>query len=192
MIARALILLAALCLASGAGAAPPDAEPAFGPELQGFDYPFPVKTFDFDSQRQPLRMAYMDVAAAQPNGRVAVLLHGKNFCAATWEATIRAQRSRLPRDRAGSDWLLQIEQAGTIPVSVSSSSRGTPTRCWSRSASSSATIIGHSTGGMLAVRYALMYPREVERSRWSTRLASRTGRPRACPRSASINGMRAS
>jgi hypothetical protein len=33
-------------------------------------------------------MAYMDVKPARPTGRVAVLLHGKNFCAATWQTTI--------------------------------------------------------------------------------------------------------
>jgi pimeloyl-ACP methyl ester carboxylesterase len=31
----------------------------------------------------------MDVKPSKPNGRTAVLLHGKNFCAATWESTIR-------------------------------------------------------------------------------------------------------
>ena len=35
-----------------------------------------------------LSMAYMDVRPAQPNGRTVVLLHGKNFCGATWEDTI--------------------------------------------------------------------------------------------------------
>jgi pimeloyl-ACP methyl ester carboxylesterase len=34
-------------------------------------------------------MAYMDVApAGAANGKTAVLLHGKNFCGATWEQTI--------------------------------------------------------------------------------------------------------
>ena len=35
-------------------------------------------------------MAYMDVKPARPNGRTAVLLHGKNFCGATWQGTIAA------------------------------------------------------------------------------------------------------
>lgn len=36
-------------------------------------------------------MAYLDVApTGKPNGHTAVLLHGKNFCAATWEQTIAA------------------------------------------------------------------------------------------------------
>ena len=63
-------------------------------------------------------MAYMDVQPARPNGRTAVLLHGKNFCAATWEPTITASdRGGLPRDRAGPDRLLQVEQAGRYQFS---------------------------------------------------------------------------
>src|SRR6201991_1993928 len=44
------------------------------------------------SQGESLHMAYMDVAPADPahaNGRTAVLLHGKNFCAATWWPTMQ-------------------------------------------------------------------------------------------------------
>jgi pimeloyl-ACP methyl ester carboxylesterase len=36
-------------------------------------------------------MAYMDVKPEAPNGRTMVLLHGKNFCAATWRGSIAAQ-----------------------------------------------------------------------------------------------------
>jgi hypothetical protein len=56
---------------------------AYGPELQGFEYPYPVMQFEFSSQRQTLHMAYMDVHPDSWNGRTAVLLHGKNYCAAT-------------------------------------------------------------------------------------------------------------
>ena len=64
--------------------------PRYGARLEGFDYPHPVRTFAFASQDQPLEKAYLDVAPARPNGRTVVLLHGKNFCAATWDATITA------------------------------------------------------------------------------------------------------
>ena len=90
---RLLSLVAAACLAcagivQGAWAAD---GPAYGPRLEGFDYPWPVQVFDFTSQKQAMQMAYLDVApSGTPNGRVAVLLHGKNFCAATWEDTITA------------------------------------------------------------------------------------------------------
>src|SRR5688500_7829523 len=59
------------------------------PMLADFDYPFPVQRFDFSSQGQDLSMAYMDVQPDKPNGRTVVLLHGKNFCGATWEGVMR-------------------------------------------------------------------------------------------------------
>src|SRR5690606_4835633 len=65
--------------------------PAYGPRLEGFDYPHPVRMHAFRSQRQGLEMAYMDVPpTGDPNGRTVVLLHGKNFCGATWEDSIAA------------------------------------------------------------------------------------------------------
>jgi len=66
-----------------------DDGPAYGPMLEGYDYPFPVQHFRFQSQGVAMDMAYMDVNPAQPNGHTITLLHGKNFCAATWGATIR-------------------------------------------------------------------------------------------------------
>jgi hypothetical protein len=61
-------------------AGPPVANPSatYGVELQGFRYPYPVKQFSFSSQRQMLHMTYMDVLPVSPNGRTAVMLHGKN------------------------------------------------------------------------------------------------------------------
>src|SRR5437588_7477295 len=92
---RALVL--SLCLVpqafpqTGRVAVSPDAGPAYGPKLEGFSYPWPVTLYHFQSQDQPLEMAYMDVKPSiKPNGRIAVLLHGKNFCSATWESTIRS------------------------------------------------------------------------------------------------------
>ncbi|WP_158818693.1 alpha/beta fold hydrolase [Methylocapsa sp. S129] len=135
--------------------------PVYGPELEGFDYPYPVKQFAFVSQGQNLHMAYMDVAAAKaPRGAI-VLLHGKNFCGATWEAAIRVlsdagYRVIVP-DQIGfcksskpGDYLFSFEQlAGNTRALLASLGV------------EKATIMGHSTGGMLAIRYALMYPGQV-------------------------------
>ena len=145
-------------------AAPADDGPAYGPELQGFDYPWPVQRFRFSSQREALEMAYMDVApTAAANGRVAVLLHGKNFCAATWQATITAL--------AGAGYrVIAPDQVGFCKSSkpdryqFSFQQLAANTRALLASLGvSRAVIIGHSTGGMLAVRYALLYPDAVER-----------------------------
>ncbi|MGH6981503.1 MAG: alpha/beta fold hydrolase, partial [Stellaceae bacterium] len=81
------ILLLVGALAAGApGVAAAEDAAVYGPELQGFEYPWPVSYFAFTSQGEAMRMAYMDVKpAAAANGKTAVLFHGKNFCAATWE-----------------------------------------------------------------------------------------------------------
>ena len=63
---------------------PSDEAPAYGPELEGFSYPWPVLNFEFVCQGIPMHMAYMDVKPTTPNGRVVILLHGKNYVAASW------------------------------------------------------------------------------------------------------------
>ena len=83
---RKHLALALLLIALPAHA---DDGPAYGPMLEGYDYPFPVSHYRFESQGVAMDMAYMDVKPAQPNGHTIALLHGKNFCAATWGATIR-------------------------------------------------------------------------------------------------------
>ncbi|KAK0332218.1 hypothetical protein LTR94_025782, partial [Friedmanniomyces endolithicus] len=93
----AALLLAAACSAGASSALAqqsqnqrsPDALQTYGPRLEGFTYPYPVQTHAFESQRQALEMAFMDVAPrGAANGRTVVLLHGKNFCGATWAQTI--------------------------------------------------------------------------------------------------------
>ena len=81
--------LSALAMGLASAQQKPEQGPAYGQELEGFDYPFPVQRFTFTSQRQSLQMAYLDVKPDHPNGRTVVLLHGKNFCSATWETTIK-------------------------------------------------------------------------------------------------------
>lgn len=152
------LLYFSLC-APGARAAQ---DAVYGPELQGFDYPYPVKIFDFAGQRQDLRMAYMDIAPDKPNGRTAVLLHGKNFCAATWVETIKALTEAgyrvIAPDQIG---FCKSSKPERYQYSFQELARNTRALLDSLGVSD-ATIIGHSTGGMLAIRYALMYPRQVD------------------------------
>jgi pimeloyl-ACP methyl ester carboxylesterase len=136
--------------------------PAYGPELQGFNYPAPVGRFEFTSQGVPLQMAYMDVKPAHPNGRTAVLLHGKNFCAATWGATIHrlsdAGYRVIAPDQIG---FCKSSKPEHYQYSFQQLARNTHALLASLGVNQ-ATMIGHSTGGMLAIRYALMYPHETQ------------------------------
>ena len=53
-----LIVLLSLALPLAQAA---QAEPAYGPELEGFDYPWPEVRFHFSSQRQAVQMAYLEL-----------------------------------------------------------------------------------------------------------------------------------
>jgi len=157
-----LALCAVLATAAPSRAASADEAPAYGAELEGFPYPFPVLRRQFTSQGEPLAMAYMDVQPEAPNGRAVVLLHGKNFCAATWERTMVELR------RAGYR-VIAPDQVGfcksTKPEHYQFSFQQLAANTHALLAEfgvSGATVLGHSTGGMLGIRYALMYPGDVE------------------------------
>lgn len=150
--------LLAICLAS------PAVAQTYGPELQGFDYPAPVREFRVPSQRQTVTMAYLDVApSAAANGRIAVLLHGKNFCAATWEGTITALTGAgyrvIAPDQIG---FCKSTKPRSYQFTFQALARNTRALLQSLGIDH-AVMIGHSTGGMLAIRYALMYPNATDR-----------------------------
>lgn len=149
-------------LFSTASMAADDDGPVYGPELQGFDYPAPVHQFAFTSQGESLHIAYLDIAPANPNGRTAVLLHGKNFCAATWEGTLKALGEAgyrvIAPDQVG---FCKSSKPQHYQYSFQQLARNTHALLESIGVGQ-ATIIGHSTGGMLGIRYALMYPQQTE------------------------------
>jgi pimeloyl-ACP methyl ester carboxylesterase len=161
-IARSLLALFAALLASNSFAQT-DALPRYGARLEGFEYPYPVRTFAFSSQAQPLEMAYLDIAPVTPNGRTVVLLHGKNFCAATWESAISAltdagYRVVVP-DQIG---FCKSSKPQRYQYSFAQLAGNTQALLASLGIER-AVIVGHSMGGMLAASYALQYPAAVER-----------------------------
>jgi pimeloyl-ACP methyl ester carboxylesterase len=153
-------LIAAVLLSAAPARA--DDGPAYGPQLEGYAYPWPVEHFTFASQGAALDMAYMDVKPKTPNGRTVVLLHGKNFCAATWQGSIAALTAAGYR-------VIAPDQIGfcksTKPAHYQYSFQQLAANTHSllaRLGVSKATIVGHSTGGMLGIRYALMYPSDTD------------------------------
>ncbi|MCL1074435.1 alpha/beta fold hydrolase [Shewanella dokdonensis] len=137
-------------------------KPAYGAELEGFNYPWPVAQYAFQSQQQSLHMAYMDLQPAKANGHTVVLLHGKNFCGATWEATARSlseagYRVVMP-DQIG---FCKSSKPRAYQYSFQQLAQNTQALLASLSIDK-AIIMGHSTGGMLATRYSLMYPKQTE------------------------------
>jgi pimeloyl-ACP methyl ester carboxylesterase len=131
-----------------------------------FTYPWQVQLYNFTSQSQTLEMAFMDVRPSSiSNNKTAVLLHGKNFCAATWEGTARALLNAGYR-------VILPDQIGfcksTKPTGYQFSLQQLALNTYGflkavGLGDESVTLIGHSMGGMLATRYALMYPKTVAR-----------------------------
>jgi pimeloyl-ACP methyl ester carboxylesterase len=158
--AFALLFLASAAMADDAI---PKEGPAYGPQLEGYSYPFPLAHYRFQSQGVAMDMAYMDVRPTTPNGHGVVLLHGKNFCAATWEGSIRALSGAGYR-------VIAPDQIGwcksTKPEHYQYTFEQLAANTHALLASlgiTRAIVMGHSTGGMLAIRYGLLYPTDTER-----------------------------
>lgn len=148
----ALALLPAQAFAQAAS------EPVYGPELEEFTYPEPTQQYRFKSQGVDLQMTYMDVKPAKPNGRTVVLMHGKNFCGATWDGTTKAltqagYRVVVP-DQVGFCKSTKPQHYQYTFQQLADNTR----RLLESIGVKKAIVIGHSTGGMLATRYALMFP----------------------------------
>lgn len=133
-----------------------------------FTYPFPLKVFRFQSQlHEDLEMAFMDIPPCSGKDRhdtkTAVLLHGKNFCGATWEGTIRAltadgYRVVVP-DQIGFCKSTKVADYQYSLHQFAWNTRG----LLNTLGIGNVTVIGHSMGGMLAARFGLEYGHTVDK-----------------------------
>jgi pimeloyl-ACP methyl ester carboxylesterase len=129
--------------------------------LEGYDYPYSVDFLQVTIEGQDLRMAYMDVPPnGRDNGRVVMLLHGKNFFGTYWTKTIRA--------------LAQNGYRVIVPDQIGFGKSSKPNIHYSFHLLAALTkklldslgvkqvaVVGHSMGGMVATRFTLMYPETV-------------------------------
>ncbi|UUP19118.1 alpha/beta fold hydrolase [Nitratireductor thuwali] len=138
-------------------------EGVYGPRLEGFDYPYAIQTYSFTSQGAEHEMAYMDVAPkGTGNGRTVALLHGKNFCSATWEETISTLSDAgyrvIAPDQVG---FCASTKPDGYQFSLAQLAANTKSLLDSLGIER-VTLGGHSMGGMLAMRFAIQYPDSVE------------------------------
>ncbi|PRY63412.1 pimeloyl-ACP methyl ester carboxylesterase [Vreelandella songnenensis] len=146
------------------GSANADEVPTFDGELSGFEYAYPVERFEFSSQGQDMQMAYLDVAPDEgsANGRTVVLMHGKNFCAGTWEGTIEVLTGAgyrvIAPDQVG---FCKSTKPEHYQFSFHQLAANTHALLEALGVDE-VTAMGHSMGGMLATRFALMYPEQTE------------------------------
>ena len=129
--------------------------------LENYDYPYQVEFLPLTIEGQDLRMAYMNVPPEGKDlGRSVLLLHGKNFFGAYWKETIR--------------FLARNGYRVVIPDQLGFGKSSKPNIHYSFHLLASNTkklldvlgvkevaVVGHSMGGMLATRFALMYPEMV-------------------------------
>ena len=108
-------IFATACVA-GAAAAEPAA--VYGPELEGFDYPFTVQRFNFPSQGQSVSMAFMDIAPAT-RGHLLVIprAHSEDLLSIPHDdldATMHAAQDLAQRvkDRLGADGVNLLNSCG--------------------------------------------------------------------------------
>ena len=132
-------------------------------DLSNYDYPYPVSYMTFNSQQQDLKMAYMDVKPTNYNGHNVMLLHGKNFNGAYWETTINALAKAGYR-------VIVPDQIGfgksTKPAHYQFTFQqlATNTKTLLDTVGvNKISVLGHSMGGMVATRFALMFPETVEK-----------------------------
>jgi len=172
MLSRCIVIaVVAACTRPSPTATPAAARPAaqvpagaLDPMLTTYAYPYPVATFELRSQQQALTMAYLDVApTGTPNGRTALLLHGKNFSAAYWAPTIRVLADAgfrvIAPDQIGFGKSSKPARYQFTFEQLVANTRA----LLHRLGVDRVTVVGHSMGGMLAVRFALGLPARTER-----------------------------
>lgn len=131
--------------------------------LENVKYPYPVKYLPIAVENQDVRMAYMDVAPTKnANGKTAILFHGKNFGGYYWTNVIKT--------------LTGIGYRVIVPDQIGFGKSSKPfihysfhqMAAWNKKLLDTlgvqkAVVLGHSMGGMLATRFALLYPDKTEK-----------------------------
>ncbi len=129
-----------------------------GIRLEGYTYPFPEKVYRFESQQQPLEMVYMDVTPAGTARGTVLLLHGKNFSGSYFGQTAAALRDAGYRviipDQVGFG---KSSKPAHYQFSIQQLARNTRDLVTSLGISQ-VHVLGHSMGGMIAARFALLFP----------------------------------
>ena len=125
-------------------------------------YPYPVKYITINIDAQDTKMAYMDIRPASPNGESVILFHGKNFTAFYWSEVIaflsNAGYRVIAPDQVG--WGLSTKPNTKYSFEMLAHNN----RLLLDSLQiEKVNVIGHSMGGMLAARFALLFPEKTNR-----------------------------
>lgn len=132
--------------------------------MESYAYPHPVHYLDLQMEGTPVRLAYMDVAAdpAVQDPPAVVLLHGRNFFGAYWAETIDALRGAGYRVIVPDQIGFGKSSKPDVPHSLHAHAMNVRTLLDALKIDR-AHVVGHSLGGMMAARFALMYPPSVRK-----------------------------
>ena len=125
-------------------------------------YPYPIHYFNIQIENKKASMAYMDVQPTTSNGKTIILFHGKNFSGYYWKEIIpelvaKGYRVIVP-DQLG--W----GRSDKPNLHYSFHMLAVNNKLLLDSLQiNKVIVIGHSMGGMLAIRFALMNPQLVEK-----------------------------
>lgn len=134
-----------------------------GISLDEYPYPYPVHFLPLEIQGNAVRMAYMDVppaSAAISNGKTVVLFHGKNFYGNSWNNTIKTLTGAGYRVVVPDQIGFGKSSKPEIDYSFDQLAANTA-KLLNTLEIKEAAVTGHSTGGMLAVRFTRTYPERV-------------------------------
>jgi pimeloyl-ACP methyl ester carboxylesterase len=160
--ALALALLASWHTPSFAQTASGDEEP-IGIGLEGFVYPYPVQYLLQRMEGVDVKLAFMDVEPSGPaNGKTVVLMHGRNFFGAYWKDTIQFLSAHGYRVVVPDQIGFGKSSKPDVPHSFHVHAYNTK-QLLDYLGIAKAIVVAHSMGGMMAARFALMYPEHVDR-----------------------------
>ena len=139
------------------------AAPSFAQQDQALHPKYSVQFFQLQVENQDLRMAFRDVEpTGASNGKAVLLLHGKNFSGFYWEPTIEFLAQQGYRVIAPDELGFGASSRPDIRYSFHQMAQNTKALL-DHLGIQQVDVIAHSMGGMLGVRFALLFPETVER-----------------------------
>ena len=124
------------------------------------EYPYPVKYFKVTLENRPVQIAYMDAQPDSATNKTVLLFHGKNFNGYYWKEVMA--------------FLVKAGFRVIVPDQPGWGKSDKPDIHYSFHLLSSAMnqlldslhvpkvyLVGHSMGGMLAARFAMLYPEKI-------------------------------
>ena len=136
--------------------------PALDLRLSAWPYPYPVKEFNTSLQGSPVTMVYMDVPAFGRQRGTVLLFHGKNFSSDYWALTIAGLTKSGYRVIAPDQIGFGKSSKPNVTYHFDDLAKNTY-QLLSSLKIKNVSVIANSMGGMLAVRFARIYPNVVHK-----------------------------